>query len=207
VLAKTKLGQAYYFGHGVEVNPKKAKTYFHEAATAGSSEASTWLSILQNLNAENPDELLHYKVQNEEAAILYKQAMGMLYKGSVRDFDIREGLHRLRESASREYTPALKELGKICERSLFGCDNMVEASEWYKQAALLGDVYAQYHLAEIYYLGLGVDQDYVSSFVFAVLAARQNNEEALELQTELEAKLSDDEYHEARVLLEQFDNL
>lgn len=206
-LALSKLAECYYFGRGIEANPKKAKQYFHEAAKGGAREATNWLAILQFAGKESADELVHYNTQTEEAEGLYQQAMKLLYKKPVKEFEIQEGMSDLKVAAGRDYVPALRELGKICEHALFGCNSIEEGCEWYKQAALLGDFYSQYHLAEIYYEGLGVEKDYAVSFAFATLAARQHQEHAIKLQEEIQEMMSEQETIEAQALLHHFENL
>ncbi len=208
-LAQCRLAGLYYFGQGVEKNHGKAKFYLLASAEQGTEEAKTWLAIFFKEGAESEgesnDQMLHFKVQLKEAAALYHKGLDLLHKSEKTDFDLSEGLNDLKESASRDYIPALRELGSICEKSLFGCNDMAVACDWYKQGALLGDVYCQFHLAEIYYLGIGLEKDYITSYAYASLAANQNHKEALLLKEDILSVLSDSERASAEALYQQLE--
>ena len=48
----------------------------------------------------------------------------------------------------------------------------VEASRWYRKAAFQGYVGSQIAMAEIYFKGSGVEQDYAAAYAWAVHAAK-----------------------------------
>lgn len=205
-LAQSKLATLYYFGQGVEPNLGKAKYYFLASAKQGVPEAKNWLNILfkEEDSAEKAEEeMMQFTAEVKEPEKLYNKAVDLLYQSSVSEFQIEEGLSYLKSSATKNYLPALKELGSICEQSLFGCNDMMQACDWYKQAALLGDVYSQYHLAEIYYVGIGIEKDYVTSFAFASMAARANHQEAILLKEDIMSVLNEMERTQAEELYQQ----
>ena len=54
-------------------------------------------------------------------------------------------------------------------------ENHATAFEWYMKAATLGDIYACYNVAECYYLGDGVEQDYEKALHWYLIAAEKGD--------------------------------
>jgi TPR repeat protein len=80
----------------------------------------------------------------------------------------------LRERALKGDADAQFTLGKNYEAGRSGLKkDYKEASRWYRLAAEQGDPFAQASLALLYRFGKGVVQDYVQSYMWFYLSARQ----------------------------------
>jgi uncharacterized protein len=69
----------------------------------------------------------------------------------------------------------------------------VEAVKWYRKAAEQNFAKAQFNLNVCYYSGEGVAKDYVEAYKWALLAARQGDEDAKKSMTVLEGKLTSEQ--------------
>ena len=70
-------------------------------------------------------------------------------------------------------------LGNACSNGLTGTVDYEAAVEWFREAAKLGNAYAQYNLGCCYEHGHGVEKDLVQAAAWYSEAAKRNNRYAL----------------------------
>jgi localization factor PodJL len=74
-----------------------------------------------------------------------------------------------------------------------GADNgkpdYAEAAQWFRKAGQLGVRDSQYNLGVLYARGLGVPQDYVQSWLWFSLAAKQGDSDAMKKRDEVAGKM------------------
>lgn len=136
--ANTRLGILYYNGAGVEEDMQEAKSYFMKAADDGYAMAQYYLGVMEEVGYE--DEEPDY-----EAALAWYEL-----------------------AASKEYAPALNQLGCLYCKGL-GVDVNYEQAHYYqKRAAAQGYAPAQINLGYLYENGLGtpVDLEVAESYYF-----------------------------------------
>jgi len=73
--------------------------------------------------------------------------------------DYPKALALLKPLAERGNPQAQYRLGMLFDQGLGVAKNLVEASEWYRKAAVQGYALAQYNLGDMYYKGEGVPKD------------------------------------------------
>jgi TPR repeat protein len=78
-----------------------------------------------------------------------------------------------------------------------------EARFWYKQAARLGDPYAQMRVAQLYEHGRGVDRNPVAAHAWYSLAAESGSAEAARERDRLHASLDQDELRQSAELIRE----
>ncbi|MBN9286742.1 MAG: hypothetical protein BGO43_02360 [Gammaproteobacteria bacterium 39-13] len=196
-LAEFKLGQMYYYGQGVEKNLPIAKKWFLKSARLGVKDAKNWVAILfrdgmenrenqaDDLDQEDLNQWINYSADNGEPEGLYLKGMGFLYGRNNFQQSIEEGLQFITQAAQMQFVPAQRELGKLYEEGLFGLNDNAKAYDWYLKASQNGDGYSQYRLATMFYVGTGVQRDYVQSYAWAHLAAVGGKDDAVALREEI----------------------
>ncbi|MBI2791076.1 MAG: sel1 repeat family protein [Gammaproteobacteria bacterium] len=211
--AQFKLGQLYYYGKGIDKDHSLAKKWFLKSARLGSEDAKNWVAIVYrdalntNQNDENEEEInnwIQYAAENGEPEAIFLKGMNYLYGRNHMPQNIDQGMNLINEAASKEFVPALRELGMIYEQGLFGMNNTSKAHEWYLKASQKGDGYAQYRLANMYFVGDGIDRDYVQSYAWANLASMSGKDEATVLRDEISQLLSASDLEQARNLSNEY---
>ena len=82
-----------------------------------------------------------------------------------------------------------------------------QARQWYEKAAAQGHALAQNNLAELYYAGLGVPQDYVRAYLWVSLAAvhmkGDERKQAEENRDDVARRMTPEQIAEAKRLTQQ----
>ncbi len=217
-LAELKLGQMYYYGQGVEQDRLLAKKWFLKSARHGLSDAKNWVAIVfrdginspeNDENHEIQDEInewIKYAAANGEPEAIYLKGINHLYGRNSFQQNVEYGLELVEDAASKQFVPAQRELGMVYEQGLFGLNNSSKAYQWYLKASENGDGYAQYRLANMYYLGDVIQRNYIESYVWANLASMSGKEEAIALRDEVSNLLASGELKKARELSDKLFN-
>ncbi|MBS0290747.1 MAG: sel1 repeat family protein [Proteobacteria bacterium] len=212
-LAQLKLGQLYYYGQGVEPNLSLAKKWFLKSATQGISEAKNWIATLYREGFNNVDETenqeelnqwLQYAQNNDEPEVVYLKGICYFYGKSNFQQDVDYGLQLIETAALKEFVLAQRELGMIYEQGLFNLSNLNKAYEWYLKASQNGDAQAQLALANMYYSGNGIPQNYVQSYAWANLASLNGQEQATRLKNEITNLLESADIAKAREMADNY---
>jgi hypothetical protein len=112
---------------------------------------------------------------------------------------------RLLERALKGDTEAQFDLAKGYEGGRYGLpQDLVQAAHWYREAANLGDPFAQASLGIFYNMGKGVPRDYVISYMWFERSASQltgsDQDSVIEMRDSVGRKLSADQLAKARSL-------
>lgn len=107
--------------------------------------------------------------QSGEPAANIKLANFLVIQGG--DSNYQEALHSCMAAAKRQYAPGALCAGLLYQMGLGAAQDLPEAAKWFDQAAKLGDAKAMFHLAEMYWDGVGVKQDRVSAYAYILLAS------------------------------------
>ncbi len=217
-LAELKLGQMYYYGQGVDQDRVLAKKWFLKSARHGLNDAKNWVAIVfrDGLNSPENDEnheiqdeindWIKYAAANGEPEAIYLKGINHLYGRNNFQQNVEYGLELVEDAAKKEFVPAQRELGMVYEQGLFGLNNGTKAYDWYLKASENGDGYAQYRLANMYYLGDVIQRNYIQSYVWANLASMSGKEEAIALRDEVSNLLGSTELRKARDLSDKLFN-
>jgi hypothetical protein len=85
--------------------------------------------------------------------------------------------------------------------------NYAQARQWYEKAAAQGHALAQNNLAELYFAGLGVPQDYVRAYLWVSLAAvhmkGDEQKQAEENRNDVTGRMTPEQIAEAKRLTQQ----
>jgi hypothetical protein len=142
------LGRCYYYGvDETQIDPQKALFYFKISAYNGNQDAAFQLLQIEL-------EQLEPEKQTEENCQAYIRKAEEMYKeGSV---------------------PAGLFLGNAYFYGRYGCPkDAAKSAAIYEACARKGNARAQYLMAWYYYHGIGVEQDYDLSVMYAQLAVEQ----------------------------------
>ena len=79
-----------------------------------------------------------------------------------------------------------------------------EQFEWFLDSAEKNNIMSQYKLAEFYYLGMNIDQDYMQAYAWAGVVAAQGFKPAEEIRDKIEETFNTNELVEARLLAKNY---
>lgn len=145
------LASRLYFGEGIEKNHKEAGKYYQLAADKGHKEAQNAL------------------------ALIYKEGLCGL------DKDPQKAFFYFQASANQGHMESQWALAVIYRIGMWGVTkNLKESLKWFELSANQGYKEAQYQLGSDYIEGDGVDKDLEKGLHFLILAAKQNDTDALE---------------------------
>lgn len=212
--AQLRLGQMYYYGQGVKSDPLHAMQWLLAASRAGESTAQTLAATCfkNHFTAEMLEqeplarEWILYAADQGDVHALYLKGKHHLYGKGNFEQDPQLGISILQRAAQKNSLLAKKELAKLYEQGLFGLADPQQALYWYMQAAQQGDEGSQYHLATLYYSGETIEKNYLLSYVWASLSAKQKNLQAKTLQQQLTDVLNEKELAYAQQLSQQFEH-
>ena len=157
VKAQYLLGNWYYYGNGVEQDYEEAFKWFKKAAEQGNQKAQKRLNEINKQSQQNNEitDLIH-KAQAGDVEALCK--LGTHYYNG--------------NKVEQNYNEAIS--------SLIKCLQIIEkkhnaAVYWIKKAVEQDEAYAQDSLANCYFYGRGVKQDFEEAVKWYKKAAEQDN--------------------------------
>jgi TPR repeat protein len=109
-----------------------------------------------------------------------------------------------RKAAENNYADAQHNMGLFYESGIGVAKDDVEAVKWYRKTAEQDITDAQNNLGVHYAFGTGVAKDYVVGYKWILLAAAKGSENAKELMTVLENKMTPDQIAEGQKLAHEF---
>jgi TPR repeat protein len=166
----------------------KARSWYSRAAEAGSADAQVNLAILllRDLPSSGGSKDAAAAARWFRAAVESGDPQAAFYLGRLLllgdegvEPDPEEGVRLYRESAEREYAPALNGLGVLLMEGRFVERNPEEAARHYERAAALGDPEAEFNLGLCMLNGEGVRRDYGAALERFRSAARRGHAGAM----------------------------
>ncbi|MGF1612687.1 MAG: protein kinase [Gammaproteobacteria bacterium] len=206
--AQHNLAVLYDRGKGIEADPEKAAKWYAEAAAQGLPAAQVGLALLYEKGRGIPQDF-------EQAARWYRAAatqgwaaaqynLGLLYEqGKGVEKDPQQALAWYEKAAKQGLPPAQFSLGLLYDEGKGVEQQYSLAVQWYRRAAEQGFEKAQASLGYMYGMGRGVPRDDRHAYAWFALAARRGNQEAQRNRDLAAGKLTREELHQARQLLEQ----
>lgn len=175
------LGVCYEKGFGVEPDSKKAAELLSKAEAEGSKLAPFYRAELMAEKGEKGAEAEIFKLYKISADAGYPDALARLgacymYAGGVeQNFEL--ALKCLKRAAEKNVASALNDLA-VCYANSIGIsaeEATAESVKLFMRAAQLGDAKAQNNLANYYYFGTAIAQDYERAFYWYSKSANQGN--------------------------------
>jgi len=219
--AMFNLGTAYFNGDGVSVSDTTAYAWFLAAKEHGSdsgrdavdrmsktlqpwqvSEASGLLAEIYEKGTELPPDSsaagnwYRNSAAVGEPAARVKLAQFLIRQGG--DQNYREALSSCEHAAKDSYPPAAMCAGYLHEKGLGTTADLNQAAQWYNKSAQLGNALAMQRLAEMYWDGLGMKQDRVTAYMFALLASTAELPDAQRDREAFEKTLSSKEIEKGK---------
>lgn len=151
-------------------------------------------------------QLLTYAVDSNVPAANFIQGKRYL-EGSARyPKDSQYGIDLIKKAANQSYVLAQREMGIIYENGLHGQNNLEKAFYWYEKAALKGDAFSQFRLAEMYFHHKPNQSDKVKAYAWANLAASSGMAPAENLRDVIFYQLNPKEIERGQALSLQYLN-
>ncbi|MDL2260075.1 sel1 repeat family protein [Deltaproteobacteria bacterium OttesenSCG-928-K17] len=165
VKAQISLGEMYEIGHSVGHDDAKAMKWFKRAAKSGDADAMYQLGAKYRRDKNDKEALKWFKRAAEK---------GHQYAVNVLDRHQKE--EAIRKGAKKGNAEAQYELGQLYDRQV----NYVEATKWYKLAAVQGHIKAANALGRIYNGGGGgVGFNHEEAAKWYRLTAEKGNKEGM----------------------------
>ena len=193
--AQYHLGDAYYFGHGVQQDDAEAVRWYRQAAEQRHANAQLNLGYAYAHGegiAENRTEAIRwYRLAAEQDNAEAQFNLGLVYdhaRGVQRDLE--EAVKWYLLAAAQEHVRAQYTLGNAYAHGDGVPKNHGEAVRWYRLAAEQGHLRAQNFLGEAYAQGQGIGVDLVQAYAWYNLAAARGDESAAVNRSVLAAKMT-----------------
>lgn len=150
---KTRLGDMYYFGKGVEKDYYKAFHLYEEADRLGNADATCRLGWMYKCGivAEKDDNKAFslFKSSAERGSAIGQFHLSSMYsQGRGVPEDRSQAFYWCQKAAEQGYDEAQESLGNKYKRGLGVKKNKSKAIEWYKKAAAQGNKDAIYALKQ-----------------------------------------------------------
>lgn len=195
-VAQFNLGVVHDEGLGIDQDSRAARAWWQKASDQGLPAAMHTLALLELELAETGDGDIEAARRLLEAAVAKGHAPSaytlgkMLLEGAGAPPDVAGGIALIRRAAEAGFDRAQYNMGKAYRDGTGVEADPRQAADWFRQAALQGYASAQGHFARRLAEGDGIAADLVNGLAFALLAARQGSEPALELAEDLKNRLS-----------------
>lgn len=200
------LARFYHYGWGTTADPLKAKQWLTLAIDANAADAKKVArEIFASNEVENFDEttsyqLLDFAVESEVPSALY--IIGKRYFEGATGYikNINTGFSMLLKAANQSYVLAQRELGIIFEYGLYEHRDLAQAMLWYEKAAMQGDGFSQFRLAQLYYDDASIEDNMIQAYVWANLASMTGMLPAEELRDNIFDELTPSELEQSEAL-------
>lgn len=163
--AMFRIGEAFYYGNGVEQNYNTAMEWFLKAAENGYSGAIVWVGYLyaqgRGVEQDYQTALEWYLKASEAGSASAMYYIGNLYKmGNAVEQNYNTALEWYQKGAELGNTLCMVGIGNFYATGKGVEKNVETALQWYLKAAELGDVYGMGNTGWAYAYGLGENADY-----------------------------------------------
>jgi TPR repeat protein len=130
VYLEAALGKKYFYGHHMDMNVVKAKTYYKRASKDSSSARAMY-----------------------QLGLIYLKEIGT-------NRNLKAAFNLFKQAADLNYAPAMVRLAYMYHKGEYVTQDFTKAFQLYKQAADLNNKSGVYWTGYMYYKGLGTVQDY-----------------------------------------------
>lgn len=174
--AKYETGICYLLGEGVEKNEKEGISFIYSAATDGYAQAQLMVGKIIKNDPKQAVEYLKKAAEQRmpeaqyELGIIYLEGIGVPRHESM-------AIEYLEKSAAQGFADAQNRLG-IYYKESNSKNNLIDAVEWFRRAAVQNHIAAQKNLAKCYAEGIGVEQVPQLATYWYQKAAGQGDKEA-----------------------------
>ena len=161
------MAELYREGNGVEENPEEALKFYKMAAENGSSDAQLYLAESYRFGRDGfeknfSEAIKWYKLAAENDNHDAMSALGFIYyDGDDVEQDYNEAYYWFKKDGFRELPYFV-----YAEMCFFVDKDYANALNLYRAALQQGVEEASYKIGEMYYYGLGVEQDYTKALEF-----------------------------------------
>ena len=181
--AQNKLGECYYYGHGVSQSYVNAAKWYRKSADQGYAFAQFSLGYCYKtgygVSQSYVDAVKWYQKSAIQGNSFAQYNLGNCYyfgHGVFQSYV--DAVKWYQKSADQGNASAQYNLGYCYEKGHGVSQSYVDAVKWYQESANQGDASAQNQLGECYYYGRGVSQSYVDAVKWYRKSADQGNESA-----------------------------
>ncbi|MCG7564479.1 tetratricopeptide repeat protein [Pseudoalteromonas sp. McH1-42] len=181
--AQNELGDAYYFGEGVEQNYERAAYWFGLSAEQGYADAQCNLGFMyeqgKSVTQDNEKAVEYYQLAAEQGNADGQYNLGVMYgqgKGAAQSNE--KAIEYYQLAAEQEHTHAMNNLGVMYEQGTGVAQSNEKAVEYYQLAAEQGNAIAQCNLGIMYEQGKSVAQSDEKAVEYYRLAAKQGTARA-----------------------------
>ncbi len=171
---KYYLAKCYTYGNGVEINHRKAISFFNEAIKKGyngkTESKTSWWQLKKNVY--NKIKILANK--NDSDAQL---EMGRIYFYGSKSFrgNYKKAVEWFQKASVQKNPEAVFMLGLAYHYGKGVNEDYKKSLEFFEKAKDLNYLEANYYIGNAYYYGLGVEQDFKKAFQLYLKAAENNN--------------------------------
>ncbi|MAI97111.1 MAG: hypothetical protein CML37_00235 [Rhodobacteraceae bacterium] len=179
--AQNELGNLYYDGKGAPQNYQEALKWYLLSAEQGNVFAqynTGWMYDRGEGTPQNEQEAAKwYHLSAKQGYAPAQNELGdMFYNGDGVNQNDKEALKWYQLAADQGIARAQFSVGIFYDMGKGGiAEDDKEAAQWYQLSAQQGFSPAQYLLADLYYHGLGVPQNYPEAFKWYLSAAEQGH--------------------------------
>ena len=180
---KSKIGEYYYFGHGVDKNYEKAVEWFSGAVKYKDMSACKYLGICyyygKGVAQDYTKAVKWFRKAARQDSAVSQYYLGLCYEdGNGVKENLTEAVKWYFKSADQGYANAQFALGYCYYNGEGVAKDYSEAVKWYHKAAEQGNAKAQFELGNCYYNGEGVVKDYSEAVKWYFKSAEQGNSAA-----------------------------
>jgi len=194
--AEFVLGKAFYTGNGVPQDYAKAFDLYQKSANQGFAKAQNNLASMygkgEGVKADPKAAAEWYRKAAEQGSVYAQINLAEVLKaGAGVPKDYKEAAEWYQKAADQGTFEAYTLLGKLYDHGGPGVHRDAQkAFIYYQKAADQGDTDAQVELGRHYFTGLGTKQDKITGYKWVLISANQGNDDAKELQLELQPQIS-----------------
>ena len=192
--AQWNLGEAYFYGKGVDENPNQALEWLRKAAEQGHACAQVDLGFMYfvgwGVDQDQKKAVEWYRKSAEQGNKRGQYRLGLAYSdGHGVEHDQRKGFDLLHKSAEQGSVAAQRMLGSKYYVGYF--QDMRKAVKWHRKAAEQGDSFSQHQLAVAYLVGEGVIRDYREAYIWELISKASGSTSAKPSAVESELSASE----------------
>ncbi|QPB86025.1 sel1 repeat family protein [Pseudoalteromonas rubra] len=182
--AQNELGDAYYFGEGVEQNYERAAYWFGLSAEQGYADAQCNLGFMyeQGTGIAQSDEksFVYYQLAAEQGNANGQYNLGVMYRNGVGVAQSNEkAVEYYQLAAEQRHVDAQCNLGFMYEHGKGIAQSDKKEVHYYRLAAQQGHALSQCNLGFMYEFGKGVRKNCKKAVEYYKLAAKQEHPRAL----------------------------
>lgn len=200
--AQFMLGLMHQTGRGIAQDDAAAVEWFRRAAAQGQTEAQFFLGLAHlrgrgvAVNQREANVWFARAAEQGHSGAQYQLGLAYATGAGVEQAD-KLAIEWLEKAAEQGHPEAQFFAGQSYANGWGVSVDQAWAARWYGKAAAQGLTKAQYHLGVAYAAGLGLPRNLVEAYKWVILAAGQNDADAVKMKPSLARKLAAAEVAEA----------